>query len=865
MKIRKINIHNINSLKGNFEIDFEKFLKGEGLFCITGPTGAGKSTILDTITCALYGRTPRLSNPSDLMSKNTGECHCEVEFEIKGEIYTSSWSLHRSRNKVDGKLQPAKMELANTKTNKIIVSGLTKVPKKIEKITGLDFDRFTKSMMLAQGGFDAFLKANENERSALLEKMTGTQVYKLISQEVFETYSIKKKEIDDIKILMDAEEDLDENNIKIKRENLVKFKSSKDELDKKANELLTISKWLENGLKLENENQKYNIEFEEIIVKKEKYKDEFLKLTLANKASIVYPIYHEKTILQANIQKDEKELFKLNQTLIDLKKRLAFQSKDHIEIEKKYTLAKVEFEKNKIKLDEKKMILSNINAIKHNMQNIEKHTKIIFDAKEQLQGLGTQILEKEKLLLNIEEYLISLHKQKENELLLAKYIKDREKLEEGKPCFLCGSITHPYAKDLDIKPDITKKLIKENEKKLKIETQLLKELELLLSKNNTKLEQSTKELEHLKEYSHDVEKLKQLEAQSTTILNIEDIKQFEQDITKKFDTMTKSFYDSKELVSSSNIQIDSINTQIIAISKQLVNDKKHIEILDIKLHTSLAENSFNSIDSFKDALLDIKDKEKLEKSCKILDDKFNHILTLKTKSYNELKDHKLLNLSQEKLDDIKLQQSELKLQIDTLLESIGSLVKELEIIDKNIEKNKKYLQKIEEKSKDIEVWIKLNDLIGSAKGDKFAKFAQGITLNRLVFLANQHLERLSSRYTLKKDNLNSLDLEIIDGYQGDIVRPISTLSGGESFIVSLALALGLSSLASANISIDSLFLDEGFGSLDGTSLDKALDTLAQLQSSGKMIGVISHVEALKERILLQLKVEPKGDGTSILV
>jgi len=110
-----------------------------------------------------------------------------------------------------------------------------------------------------------------------------------------------------------------------------------------------------------------------------------------------------------------------------------------------------------------------------------------------------------------------------------------------------------------------------------------------------------------------------------------------------------------------------------------------------------------------------------------------------------------------------------------------------------------------------------------------------------------------------------LEIEIVDRYQGDEVRPAATLSGGESFLVSLALALGLSELASQKISIDSLFLDEGFGTLDTDTLDVALDALSLLESKGKMIGVISHVEALKERIPLQIQVHKKGAGESYIV
>ena len=195
MKILKIKLLNINSLKGEFEVDFEKFLKDESLFAITGPTGAGKSTILDVITCALYGRTARLTNPNELMSRHTGECLCEVEFEVKGKVYRSSWSQKRARKSPEGAFQSAKMELSVVESGKILESLISKVPKYIEDLCGLDFKRFSKSMMLSQGSFDAFLKADINERSTLLENITGTQIYKQISQEIYQTYTRKNDEI----------------------------------------------------------------------------------------------------------------------------------------------------------------------------------------------------------------------------------------------------------------------------------------------------------------------------------------------------------------------------------------------------------------------------------------------------------------------------------------------------------------------------------------------------------------------------------------------------------------------------------------------------------------------------------------------
>ena len=168
------------------------------------------------------------------------------------------------------------------------------------------------------------------------------------------------------------------------------------------------------------------------------------------------------------------------------------------------------------------------------------------------------------------------------------------------------------------------------------------------------------------------------------------------------------------------------------------------------------------------------------------------------------------------------------------------------------------LAQMEQQAQDSEIWQRLDGLIGSKKGDKFRKFAQGLTLDHLLHLANQHLLRLHGRYSLQRKATGELELDIVDSWQGDAARDTRTLSGGESFLVSLALALALSDLVSRKTSIDSLFLDEGFGTLDGDTLETALAALDSLNASGKMIGIISHVEALKERIPVQIRVDKAG-------
>ncbi|MEB3733710.1 SbcC/MukB-like Walker B domain-containing protein [Halopseudomonas pachastrellae] len=153
-------------------------------------------------------------------------------------------------------------------------------------------------------------------------------------------------------------------------------------------------------------------------------------------------------------------------------------------------------------------------------------------------------------------------------------------------------------------------------------------------------------------------------------------------------------------------------------------------------------------------------------------------------------------------------------------------------------------------------------MIGSADGKKYRNFAQGLTFEMMIGHANRQLQKMTDRYLLTRDDDQPLELNVVDDYQAGEIRSTKNLSGGESFIVSLSLALGLSHMASKNVRVDSLFLDEGFGTLDEEALDTALETLAGLQQDGKLIGVISHVPALKERISTQIQVTPQTGGRS---
>jgi len=1189
MKILSIKALNINSLKGTTEINFAELTKDSALFAITGPTGSGKSTILDIISCALYGRTARLKNPNDLMSRHSGEAYCEVEFEIRAKRYRSSWGQKRARKKHDGTFQTAKMELVDLQEDKILALKSREVPKKIEELSGLDFGRFTQSMLLAQGGFDAFLRADEKERSALLEKITGTQIYAEISKAIFEKHREYQQEMDSDQKILESIELLEPEVVQAMQKQLNENEVKKQESDIELNKLMVSLNWIQRLSELTKESEKYEQEFNEVAKLKEEHKNSFETLALANKAlnvsatftahvqfqksvtadkitsiklseelvvldeeiknkdrkylsikkefeqeSVLFQTQSKKLKDAREIQTKEKEtrinlakeerLFKSKQDdLLQMQNSLNVVAKEHegiqkqVEIKKTYLLANAKDEKllsamgiieqnireykkeqesfteNKSKLEtsqsafmtqennynlkkeevdklsrifkEREIAYTTLEQNSFNdiqmeesakkslqetqtlMRALESYTKVIKNRDEKLKeyeknsDLANSFLDSQKLSQEhidaIKKHIETLREKQEKEQLLKKYEADRSNLVRGEACSLCGSKEHPY---VDISPEVhidkTREVITNQVKELEDKEKALKDLELRLSVFQTKKESSKleidkleKEIETLKylfeEHSFEVrkdsglelketekelskkldivkqnrikkdellkqrdsasrelqtqekslneiksalEKLKSRKEQLASALksneskineviksldlhvrkfelkldlkkidiqykelvarkelyieNMEALKAFEAELNRcnvskkesetKVASITKEIEtveaDIKELklnlseFSSKRVEIlnvadldahekeittqykmlqekEQLSKSILnelrvknkerlankkSVDSKIVADEQKLNVLKTELEELYKQNDFKDTQEFQNAQLGKNEKEKLETLCKNIEDKYKQAQTLKTQTIKQLQVHKKEPQSDRPIGELETLQALLKQKVDALQESIGSDKKELELNQENSDKFKAKIASLEKKKESFKVWVKLNELVGSADGTKFKKFAQGITLDQLISLANQHLTLLSPRYTLARNQEKLLDLEIIDAYQGNVIRPVNTLSGGESFIVSLALALGLSELASQKIAIDSLFLDEGFGSLDDENLETALNALNLLQSGGKMVGVISHVEALKERIPLQIRVVPNGDGTSFV-
>ncbi len=240
----------------------------------------------------------------------------------------------------------------------------------------------------------------------------------------------------------------------------------------------------------------------------------------------------------------------------------------------------------------------------------------------------------------------------------------------------------------------------------------------------------------------------------------------------------------------------------------------------------------------------------------------NTLLNASSKRIGELTAQPLTPLGSSELTE---QRTAIDAQLSELNRQLGSLQHSIDTDNNNRTTQQILLDSIEQQRVLYDQWQQLSSLIGSADGSKYRKFVQGLTLQHLILLANRQLAYLHDRYQLSYREQGELDIEIMDTWQADARRDTRTLSGGESFLVSLALALALSELVSHKTRIDSLFLDEGFGTLDSETLDIALNALDNLNAEGKMIGIISHVDALKERIPVQIKVRKSaGMGYSTL-
>lgn len=1208
MKILKIHIRNLNSLKGDFNIDFTSgALAHTGIFAITGATGAGKTTVLDSITLALYGKVARNKDVKEVMSNGTTESHAEVEFEVFAQRYLASWHIHRARKKISGKIGTPKRELAQwneeTASYEIIAEKIKEVDAQVERISGLDYHRFTRSVLLSQGDFAAFLRADVRERSDLLERITGTEIYSQLSKAAFERYRLEKGRLENLQAQLQQlgvyeQEAIDE-------QQLQSLKSTSDThaqaLNKIRQALQALSRWRESTAKKEQ------LLAQQIALKEQidQFKDQALLLERSKRLSpldedlkelqrtqkahndseaklkaLTHTITqsiakekHEKTRFEASVsaqklfekeQNQKEALFRQLDQLYTQKQHVeedvALSAKDKQQLIEQLKHIKTEQSNNEKELQslqsslqskrtwladhaqladlESKLAsigelrnqwlqveeLKNKNEqaattlqkeleqadeqVQSKQADYEQHLAVLagletdytaslpaaFREKKELkafqqalQSLQDKVQQTRELYLLDESYAALLKEQQQHEdrlailyaqqqdltkqllssmdqldlyqaeldykqeiyrqqQLIANYTQDRQELKEGDECPLCFSVEHPF-RQMDIKPMVDKakeeyqkadklvQALRQKERKLlQNENTISQELELLLGDEQkqkkgsidslreklrkqeqrmsalivgadqaqglglkARLETLEKQLQdwkqlqnHLNSLAQKIESEKEAGQQKEkAILKAKAawdlLKSKEQDVSKiaveqqdQQLQLTQQLNDTLQLYGY-KFTVDTVEITFATLREQLLQHRSytkaaqeeekamavqqlqqtHLLEEQAKLEEkkalalekySLLSANLNQLQQQIDELLQGNTLVALRQALQTQELAVQQALEQTRQQHQQALQALLLEQQSEKEEqkrfkNYKQQYEKLEKELLIALKELGAyssieaalkdklpkeeedaymaiqqrhereqgqIVHSLEEVEAEIEKwhpfalneaeeneletsfketNEQYQQSllrlgqieeqyrqqqerkaqharlladIDQQRMEFNRWAQLNELIGQADGKKFRTFAQGLTLQKLVAIANEYLEKLSGRYFIHKREDADLELEIIDSYQADNRRSMYTLSGGESFLISLALAMGLSDLAGKNAQIHSLFIDEGFGTLDARSLDVALSTLENLQSVGKTIGVISHLKELKERIGVQIQVNKQSTGFSSL-
>ncbi|KAA0939419.1 AAA family ATPase [Psychrobacter sp. ANT_H59] len=372
----------------------------------------------------------------------------------------------------------------------------------------------------------------------------------------------------------------------------------------------------------------------------------------------------------------------------------------------------------------------------------------------------------------------------------------------------------------------------------------LRDLENLIVEKNTALEQ-------LKSARIEVFADKNTESEDTLLRRAVD------------DARAKQANAQRQLDSTQQIleQLQSRQRQLLV---ELQSDTAALNTQQAVFMEHLAAAQFVDEDAFIHARLPKEERDALHLRKTAIDNALQQAKSQLDSTQQSLEQNLSLAMTNVSQETIAAQHQHIQMEIDQLSQQIGAIVQKLKDNENQKGQQATQLIAINAQKEKLQVWQQLHTLIGSADGKKYRTFAQGLTFEVMISHANSQLQKMSDRYLLIHDDSNPLELNVIDNYQGGDIRSTKNLSGGEGFIISLALALGLSQMASHNIRVDSLFLDEGFGTLDEESLDIALDTLTGLQQEGKLIGIISHVQALKDRILTQIKVEKISGGFSQL-
>ena len=1004
MKIRKIHFKNINSLRGEHIVDFTVSpLLASQLFAITGPTGSGKSTILDVISLSLYCRVPRLgkitkkviSGSGAILTRNTNEAFASVEYECNKGVFRSTWSISTSRNNT---LRDYEMELSDLASNNLLELKKSDIPGKNEEFIGLNYDQFIKSILLAQGEFAEFLKVNKSERGELLEKITGTGIYRDLGKKAFEKKNQFAKTLEDLRLqqlllkdslLLDEEllesQKRDEELRKIIQKKEVELQQQVDQLKlrKEVSQIMesielknsqysgrkdilqafqeseglkiklheatsvyaeNLNEWKQNGdniyqstkdletlIKSTTEQElKRNDLLEDISELLKSHVDpEHIKVSLDMFQNEVQKLVREIEVKQQDYESKKSELAARGESwgfstgeddpdeeLIKLKRLKTETAQEINQLQEKLKGVSLEASEK-----ERQRLETELNALRQGKEWNDQLVKIQGKIRHERNLLNQKVAslntipgninrlkdEKEKAELRVR----ALKLEVENQKLRSSLEDKRTELQNGKPCPLCGSKEHPWAvnapepdntiyaqldKDENKLLTVRQEIIRSEEKMRTLEEEKeslakrIKGLQTEVEELNAKLtsecgrwlsnkpddwdsliHQKKSQRESLNKISELKLKANGIKSCLPVVSSMIGIRDEVKDLTKKKNALftgadiTKTCGNLRGSWLSTEHQMQTLSTQTSKLKKELEALQLDQTQLDKELTPSLREIGFEGIDDAISKRLREDDYQQLNRKLNQLKESYQSA-QVELKSFQDQLSEKQKRITGEKTEDLSEKIEEQKSELSEIRDINEEVRRKLKNHNENLQKVEDLQKCISEEEKTGRKWELLNQLIGDATGKRFNDFAQDLTLQQLLALANNQLTQLSDRYKVASPLDEEDDsLVAIDNHMGGQRRSVKTLSGGETFILSLSLALALSDLAAKNVEINSLFIDEGFGTLDPETLDQTIDPLEKLQTeSSKTIGIISHVKELKDRIHTQIQLEQNGQGYSSL-
>lgn len=959
MRILTIRLRNLASIEGTFEVDFTKEpLRTAGIFAISGPTGAGKSTILDALCLALYDKTPRFAasgenlylsdvgdnqvNQSDvknILRRGTGEGFAEVDFlGATGRRYRSRWSVRRARGKATGSLQSQIIQVTDLDKEEDLQGTKTELLAQLVALIGLTYEQFTRTVLLAQNDFATFLKSRESAKAELLEKLTGTEIYSRISREIYarskaadEAMNLLKNTISLIELLPEEEmqalqkeqerltalrasgtKHLAELNVQLnivrslkQQQELLSVKQKEEagetEKLKKLGESLTqqtdyLKKFQEQWEALQPELRKARELDVRLQAMQTQYKqtEQALRLaqkqsaglekkysagkeTLATSCSSINRLLKQEDAfnpsLPADLQRVEQLLLLEEQQLAGLQQ----ENDDRVSRLNAFGIQAVNEEKTKL-LQKQSGMQRALEASRMLIQLRLKQVK----ATAELTALAQQLVVKQ-------EQTDSLQRLYENaRMAISKNVVAlRRELQEDEACPVCGSRSHPYRSDGEIADTLYHSIEKEFKTAADATKQLNDRVIALRQdiSNNASLQKIQEDL--LTDYPETERTPEHLNLCLTELRQHldaleEKIKQYQLLYAdwQQHDGSLKKLRTHCDAFRKGVTQSRLLTQQLAAAGEQLTMAKEAETTEKTRFETM--DGELKQLQQQRAGLLKGKPADEAEAVVRRREKELTEALELARKNLESVRARlfgiqgEMKQLAQTLLE-LSVQQKQIEnpealpTEIVACQSANQETERQLSVVEARLlqqQQNLKRLKEVEvewkEKQAVAEQWGKLNKLIGSADGTKFKIIAQSYTLNLLLLHANTHLSYLSKRYKLRQVR-GTLALEVIDCDMCDEVRTVYSLSGGESFLISLALALGLSSLSSNNLKVESLFIDEGFGSLDADSLRTAMEALEQLQMQGRKIGVISHVQEMSERISVQVQLHKSVNGKSEIV